>query len=132
MLLSRRLLLRRHAAGSVQAARGRRPQAPQLTDGLAHGTRVVGQALDVLEGQVDDLVAAGAAVKVAAGEALEAGAVGNAALAVQEIRTQRQRSGQGAAVQAAGLAGAQLSRRPEGAEARGEEGLKFHQSNIKG
>lgn len=118
VLLPGALRLRQHAAGSVQAPRGRRAQAPQLTDGLAHGAGVVGEALDVLEGQVDDLVAAGVAVKMAAGEALEAGAVGDAALAVRQVRTQRQRTGQGAALQTAGLAGAQLGGGPEEEEVR--------------
>ena len=46
-------------------------------------------------------------------EALKAGLVGDAALAVWQVGTQRQGAGQGAALQAAGLAGTQLSRRPE-------------------
>lgn len=87
-------------------------QASQLPDGLAHGAGVVGQALDVLEGQVDDLVAAGVTVEVAAGEPLQPGLVGDAALAVWQVGAQRQRAGQGAALQAASLAGAQLSGRP--------------------
>lgn len=48
-----------------------------------------------------------------AGEALEAGLVGDATLAVRQVGAQRQGAGQGAALQAAGLAGAQLSGRPE-------------------
>lgn len=107
------LLLLQDPAGPIEVARGRRPEAPQLPDGLAHGAGVLGEALDVLEGQVDDLVAAGVAVQVAAGEALEAGLVGDAALAVGQVGPQRQGAGQGAALQAAGLAGALLGGRPE-------------------
>lgn len=105
-------MLLRRAAGPVQVLRGGRAQAPQLPEGLAHGAGVVGQTLDVLEGHVDDLVAAGAAVQVAARQALEAGLVGDAALAVWQVGAQGQGAGQGAAVQAAGLAGALLSGRP--------------------
>lgn len=109
----RRLLLLQDPAGPIEVARGRRPEAPQLPDGLAHGAGVLGEALDVLEGQVDDLVAAGVAVQVSAGEALEAGLVGDAALAVRQVGPQRQGAGQGAALQAPGLAGALLGGRPE-------------------
>lgn len=106
-------VLLQHAVGPAEVARGGRAQAPQLADGLAHGAGVVGQALDVLEGQVDDLVAAGVAVQVAAGEALEADFVGDAALAVRQVGPQGQGAGQRAALQAAGLAAAQLGGRPE-------------------
>lgn len=101
------------AVRPVDVARGRGAQASQLPDGLAHGAGVVGQALDVLEGHVDDLVAAGVAVEVAAGQALQAGLVGDAALAVRQVGAQGQGAGQGAALQAAGLAGALLGGRPE-------------------
>lgn len=104
--------LLQEAVGPTEARGGGRPQAPQLADGLAHGAGVVGQALNVLEGQVDDLVAARVAVQVAAGEALQASLVGDAALAVRHVGAQRQGAGQGAALQAAGLTGAQLGGRP--------------------
>ena len=116
MLLPRALL--QDAVGPVEVPWGGRAEAPELPDGLAHGAGVVGQALDVLEGQVDDLVAAGVAVEVSAGEALQAGLVGDAALAVWQVGAQRQGARQGAALQAAGLAGALLGGRPE------EEGRK--------
>lgn len=64
------LLLLQDAKGSAEVLRRRRSQTSQLPDGLAHGTRVVGQTLDVLEGEVDDLVAAWVAVQVAAGKTL--------------------------------------------------------------
>lgn len=79
-----------------------------MPDGLADGAGVLGETLDVLEGQVDDLVAAGVAVQVPTGEALQSGLVGDAALAVRQVGPQRQRACQGAALQAAGLAGAVL------------------------
>lgn len=113
MLLPRTLLLLQDAVGPVEVPGGGWTQASQLADGLAHGAGVVGQALNVLEGQVDDLVAAGVTVQVAAGEALQAGLVGDAALAVRQVRAQRQGAGQGAALQAAGLTGAQLGGRSE-------------------
>lgn len=106
------LPLRQERAGAVQVPGGRGSQPPQLADGLAHGAGVVRQALDVLEGQVDDLVAAGAAVEVAAGEALQPRLVGDAALAVGGVRAQGQRARQGAALQAAGLDGALLGGGP--------------------
>lgn len=112
MLLACVLLLQ-DAVGPVDAPGRGRAQTSQLPDGLAHGAGVVGQALDVLEGQVDDLIAAGVAVEVSAGEALEADLVGDAALAVRQVGAQRQGAGQGAALQAAGRAGAQLGGRPE-------------------
>lgn len=118
MLLPCALLLLQDAVGPVEVPGGGRAEAPELPDGLAHGAGVVGQALDVLEGQVDDLVAAGVAVEVSAGEALQAGLVGDAALAVRQVGAQRQGARQGAALQAAGLAGALLGVRPE------EEGRK--------
>lgn len=105
------VLLLQDAIRPVEVAGGGRAESSQLTDGLAHGAGVVGQALDVLEGQVDDLVAAGVAVEVSAGEALQAGLVGDAALAVRQVGAQRQGAGQGAALQAAGLAGALLGGR---------------------
>lgn len=107
------VLLLQDAVRPIEVPRGRWTQASQLPDGLAHGAGVVRQTLDVLEGQVDDLIAAGIAVKMPAGEALEAGLVGDATLAVRQVGAQRQGAGQGAALQAAGLAGAQLSGRPE-------------------
>jgi len=88
------------------------PQAHQLADGLAHGAGVVGEALDVLEGLVDDVVGAGVAVHVAAGQPLEAGVVGDAALAVGQLGPQGQGARQRAAAQAARPAGAQLGGRP--------------------
>lgn len=100
--------------GPVQVPGGRRSQAPQLADGLAHGAGVVGQALDVFEGQVDDLVAAGVAVEVSAGETLQTHLVGDAALAVGHVGAQRQGAGQGAALQAASLDGALLGGGPGG------------------
>lgn len=112
MLLPRELLLQ-DAVRPVEVPGARRPQASELADGLAHGAGVVGQTLDVLEGQVDDLVAAGVAVEVSAGEALQAGLVGDATLAVRQVGTQRQGAGQGAALQAAGVTGALLGGRPE-------------------
>ncbi|KAG9355253.1 hypothetical protein JZ751_000091 [Albula glossodonta] len=42
----------------------------QPADGLAHGAWVVGQALDVLEGLVDDAVGAGVTVLMPAGQSL--------------------------------------------------------------
>lgn len=113
MLLPRALLLLQEAAGTVEVPGGGRAEASELADGLAHGAGVVGQALDVLEGQVDDLVAAGVAVEVSAGEALQTGLVRDAALAVRQVGPQRQGARQGAALQAAGLAGALLGGRPE-------------------
>lgn len=101
-----------HPAGSVEVPRGGGPQASQLPDGLAHRTGVLGQTLDVLKGHVDDLVAAGAAVEVSTREALEAHLVGDAALTVRHVRPQRQGTRQRAALQAAGVAGAELSGRP--------------------
>lgn len=112
MLLPGALLLLQDAVGPVEVAGGGRAEAPELPDGLAHGAGVVGQALNVFEGQVDDLVAAGVAVQVTAGEALQPGLVRDAALAVRQVGAQRQGAGQGAALQAAGLAGALLGGRP--------------------
>lgn len=94
--------------GAVQVPGGRRAQAPELADGLAHGAGVVGQALDVFKGQVDDVVAAGVAVEVPAGEPLQTHLVGDAGLAVGHVWAQRERAGQGAALQAASLDGALL------------------------
>lgn len=119
------LLLLQDAVRPVEEPRGGRAGAPQLADGLAHGAGVLGQALDILEGQVDDLVAAGVAVEVSAGEALQAGLVGDAALAVGHVGAQRQGARQGAALQTAGLTGALLSGRPEG-ESQDERGQKSH------
>lgn len=113
MLLPRERPLLQDAVGAVEIPRGGRREAPELADGLAHGAGVVGQTLDVLEGQVDDLVAAGVAVQVPAGEALQTGLVGDAALAVREVGAQGQRAGQGAALQAAAVAGALFGGRPE-------------------
>ena len=59
---------------------------------------------------------------MAAGQALQAGLVGDAALAVGVVGAQRQGDGQGAALQAAGLTGAQLGGRPEGRGQGGWEG----------
>lgn len=108
MLLPCELLLLQDAVGPVEVPGGGRAEASELADGLAHGAGVVGQALDVLEGQVDDLVTARVAVEVSAGEALQAGLVGDATLAVRQVGAQRQGAGQGAALQAAGLTGALL------------------------
>lgn len=88
MLLPHKLLLLQDAVGPVEVPGGGRAQASELAEGLAHGAGVVGQALDVLERQVDDLVAAGVAVEVAAGEALQTGLEGDAALAVRQVRAQ--------------------------------------------
>lgn len=121
MLLPRELLLLQDAVGPVEVPGGGRAEASELADGLAHGAGVVGQALDIFEGQVDDLVAAGVAVEVSAGEALQAGLVGDATLAVRQVGAQRQGAGQGAALQAAGLAGALLGGRPE-KEGNSQEG----------
>lgn len=107
------MLLLQDAVGPVEVPGGGWAEASQLPDGLAHGAGVVGEALDVLEGQVDNLVTAGVAVEVSAGEALQAGLIGDAALAVWQVGAQRQGAGQGAALQAAGLAGALLGGRPE-------------------
>lgn len=104
MLLPRELLLLQDAVGPIEVPRGGWAEASKLADGLAHGAGVVGQALDIFEGQVDDLVAAGVAVEVSAGEALQAGLVGDATLAVRQVGAQRQGAGQGAALQAAGMA----------------------------
>lgn len=93
-------------AGAVQVPGGRRFRAPELAAGLAHGAGVVGQALDVLKGQVDNLVTAGAAVEVPAGEPPQARLEGDAALAVGRVRAQPQGAGQGAALQAARQDGA--------------------------
>lgn len=112
MLLPRELLLLQDAIRPVEVPRRGRREAPELADGLAHGAGIVRQALDVLESQVDDLVTAGVAVKVSTGEALQSGLVGDAALAVREVRAQRQRAGQGAALQAAAMTGALLGGRP--------------------
>lgn len=94
--------------------------ASQLPDGLAHGAGVVGEALDVLERHVDDAVAAGVAVQVSAGEALQARLVADAALAVRPLGAQRQRAGQGAALRAAGRAAALLGGRPGAEETAGD------------
>lgn len=95
--------------GPIQVPGGRWSKAPELADGLAHGAGVVRQALDVFKGQVDNLVAAGVAVEVPAGEPLQTHLVGDAALAVGHVWAQRQGAGQGAALQAASLDGALLS-----------------------
>lgn len=121
MLLPRQLLLLlllQEAIGPVEVPRGRLAEASELPDGLAHGAGVVGQPLDVFEGQVDDLVAAGVTVEVSAGETLQAGLVGDAALAVRQVGAQRQGAGQGTALQAAGQAGALLGGRPNGRDGR--------------
>lgn len=104
VLLPRELLLLQDAVGPIEVPRGGWAEASKLADGLAHGAGVVGQALDIFEGQVDDLVAAGVAVEVSAGEALQAGLVGDATLAVRQVGAQRQGARQGAALQAAGMA----------------------------
>lgn len=96
------------AVGPIQVPGGRRSEAPELADGLAHGAGIVRQALDVFKGQVDDLVTAGVAVEVSAGEALQTHLVGDAALAVRCVWTQRQGASQGAALQAPSLDGALL------------------------
>lgn len=55
------------------------------------------------------MVAAGVAVEVAARQPLEAGLVGDAALAMRHVGTQRQRARQRAVVQATRLAAALLA-----------------------
>lgn len=107
-------VLLQDARGVVEVPRGGGAKAPQLPEGLAHGAGVLGQTLDVLEGHVDYLVAAGAAEQVTAGEAFEAHLVGDTALAVGQVGPQGQRPRQGAAVQAAGLTRAHLRWRPGG------------------
>lgn len=82
-------LLLQNSRGPIEVARGRGAQAPQLPDGLTDGAGVLGEALDVLEGQVDNLVAAGVTVQVSAGEALQPGIVGDAALAMRQVGPQR-------------------------------------------
>lgn len=101
------------AVGPVEVPGGGRAESSEVAEGLAHGAGVVGQPLDVFESQVDDLVAARVAVQVTAWEALQAGIERDATLAVREVGAQRQGAGQGAALQTAGLAGAQLGGRPE-------------------
>lgn len=100
------------AVGPIQVPGGRRSEAPELADGLAHGAGIVRQALNVFKGQVDDLVTAGVAVEVSAGEALQTHLVGDAALAVRSVWTQRQGASQGAALQAPSLYGALLGGGP--------------------
>lgn len=93
-------------------------EASQVTEGFAHWAGVFGQAFDVLKREVDDLVGAGVAVEVSAGETLQPGLVGDAALAVRNIRAQRQATGQRTALHAGGLTRAQLSGRPAGPRGR--------------
>lgn len=88
MLLPRTLLLQ-DAVRPIEVTGGGWAQASQLADGLAHGAGVVRQALDILKGQIDNLVAARVAVEVAAGEALQMGLIGNATLAVWQVGAQR-------------------------------------------
>lgn len=57
---------------------------------------------------------------MSAGEALQPGLVGDAALAVRQVGPQRQRARQRAALQAASLAGAVLGGRPEEEEEEDE------------
>lgn len=88
-------------------------EAVEVAQGLADGAGVISQTLDVLEGHVDDADGAGFAVQMAAGEASEAGGVGDAALAVRlKVRAWRQAAGQRAALHARRLAGSQLRGRP--------------------
>lgn len=90
-------------------------EAVEVVQGLANRTGVIRQTLDVLEGHVDDTDGAGLAVQVAAGEASEAGSVGNAALAVRmEIWPWRQAAGQRATLYTWRLARSQLHGRPGG------------------
>lgn len=112
VLLPRERLPLQDPVRPVEVPGGGRGESPQLSDGLAHGAGVVGQTLDVLEGQVDDLVAAGVAVQVTAGQALQTGLVRDAALAVREVGAQGQRPGQGAALQAAAMTRTLLRGRP--------------------
>lgn len=112
MLLLCTLLLQ-DAVRPIEVTGGGWAQASQLADGLAHRAGVVRQALNILKGQVDDLVATGVAIEVATGEALQTGLIRNATLAVWQVGAQRQGAGQGAALQAAGLAGTQLGGRPD-------------------
>lgn len=109
--------LLQEGVGAVQVPGRRWSKAPELAHGLADGAGVVGQALDVFKGQVDNLVAAGVAVEVSAGEPLQTHLVRDAALAVGRVWARRQRAGQGAALQAASLDGALLSGRPGGKHA---------------
>lgn len=120
-------LLLQDAVGPVEVPRGRGAEAPELADGLAHGAGVVRKALNIFEGQVDDLVTAGVAVEVSAGEAFQAGLVGDATLAVRQVGAQRQRASQGAALQAACLAGALLGGRPAKEESSQDVKAKVRQ-----
>lgn len=78
------VVIKRRAVGRTDAALGGY-QAAQVPKRLAYGARVLRQALDVLESQVDDVVGAGAAVEVAAGQALQAGLGVDAVLAVGQV-----------------------------------------------
>lgn len=123
MLLSCTLLFQ-DAVRPMEVTGGGWTQASQLADGLAHRAGVIGQALDILESQIDDLVAARVTVEVAAGEALQTGLIGNATLAVWHVGAKRQGAGQGAALQAAGLAGTQLGGRPD--QKGNKQDMKVH------
>lgn len=93
-------------------------EASQVTEGFAHWAGIFGQAFYVLKSQVDDLIGAGVAVEMAAGETLQPGLVGDAALAVRNIRAQRQTTGQRTALHAGGLTRAELCGRPAGTRER--------------
>lgn len=60
-------------------------EASQMTKGLTHRAGIFGQAFYVLESHVDDLIGAGVAVEVTAGETFQPGLVRDAALAVRNI-----------------------------------------------
>lgn len=48
-------------------------KATQVTQGFAHGAGIFSQTFDVLKSQVDDLIGAGVAVEMTAGQSLESG-----------------------------------------------------------
>lgn len=60
-------------------------EASQMTKGFTHRAGIFGQAFYVLESHVDDLIGAGVAVEVTAGETFQSGLVRDAALAVRNI-----------------------------------------------
>ncbi len=83
-------------------------EASKVTEGFAHWAGILGQTFYVLKSQVDDLIGAGVAVEVAAGETLQPGLERDAALAVRNIRVQRQTTAQRTALHAGSLTRAQL------------------------
>lgn len=94
--------------GRADAAALDRYQAAQVPQGLAYGARVLREALDILEGQVDDVVGARAAVEVATGQPLQPALVVDAVLAVGQVRAEGDATSQGAALHAGRSARAQL------------------------